>query len=121
MTAPRPMRSSWCMGITERPRTTEISTFTLSTLEAISPALTLVNPARLPDHGFGKLNFAPQDLRSPRQAGMDDLGRAGALSRGRGGHGGPGRSHRRRDRRRAGLAAGASPDLHRRDLGFRRR
>jgi hypothetical protein len=29
------MRRSWCIGITERPRTTEISTFTLSRLEAM--------------------------------------------------------------------------------------
>src|SRR6478752_11680 len=97
ITAPRPMRSNWCMGITERPRTTEISTFTLSTLEAISPAPTLVIPARVPDHGFGKLNFGHPDFG--REPGMDDLGGAGALSRGRGRHGGPGRSHRRRDGR----------------------
>src|SRR5215467_8419901 len=29
MTAPRPIRSNWCIGMTERPSTTEISTFTL--------------------------------------------------------------------------------------------
>src|ERR1700743_1196456 len=28
MTAPRPIRRSWCIGMTERPRTTEISTLT---------------------------------------------------------------------------------------------
>ena len=33
MTAPRPMRSSWCIGMTERPSTTEISTLTPATLE----------------------------------------------------------------------------------------
>src|SRR5258706_7033587 len=58
ITAPRPMRSSWCIGITERPSTTEISTLTLSTLEAMDRNLTFMEvPARVPEHGFGKLNL----------------------------------------------------------------
>src|SRR5665213_1036589 len=52
------MRNSWCIGITERPSTTEISTLTLSTLEAMDLDLTSVDiPARVPEHGFGKLNL----------------------------------------------------------------
>src|SRR5471030_416444 len=52
------MRSSWCMGITERPSTTEISTLTLSTLDAMDLNLTYLEvPARVPEHGFGRLNL----------------------------------------------------------------
>src|SRR5476649_13018 len=46
------------MGITERPSTTEISTLTLSTLDAMDLNLTYLEvPARVPEHGFGRLNL----------------------------------------------------------------
>src|SRR5215469_15632083 len=55
------------MGITERPNTTEISTLTLSTLEAMNRSPTLVEtPASLPEHGFGKLNLAAPALERSR-------------------------------------------------------
>jgi hypothetical protein len=37
------MRSSWCMGMTERPSTTEISTLILSMLEAMAHAYIAVS------------------------------------------------------------------------------
>src|ERR1700749_2963904 len=39
ITAPRPMRRSWCIGMTERPRTTEISTLTALTLEDMKTSM----------------------------------------------------------------------------------
>src|SRR3984885_5291712 len=50
------MRRSWCMGITERPRTTEISTLILSILEAIPDAYIPFAGQRVPDYGCGMLN-----------------------------------------------------------------
>src|SRR5438045_2074944 len=72
ITAPRPMRKSWCIGITERPSATEISTLTLSTLEAMDLRLTLgETPASLPEHGFGKLNLAAPLLDQPSPSSID--------------------------------------------------
>src|SRR5688572_4820657 len=103
MTAPRPMRSSWYMGMTDFPSTTEISTLTAST-----DVMRLHSP-------WNSLTLARERLPDPKHEHSDRMARRG-WSGGLSGrcrlHGGARRRNRGWPLAGAGLAPRAPADLH---------